>query len=270
MKKAKLVAALTAASSVILLAVSPVFATDVAISGNGADSDNTANVSVQQNTTVFQTNTADINNSVNATANTGNNTAAKNTGGDTSIKTGDSSTAVNLNNNANSNKGSISCCDPISAAVSISGNGADSNNKVNFSFTNSRTVTTENNLNIDNDVNAASNTGGNKADKNTGGDTAIDTGNASVKVKIGNSGNSNEVTIGTMLPIVTPIANPIPGVPAVLGVSKTLPMTGYDYPFGLIISLTLGLVGLGLLLRTKASEVEKLLSGLAGPAKLNI
>lgn len=275
MKKARIVAAITAASSVVLLAAGPVLAVDVNVSGNGSSSDNQAIVSVVKSTEIFQTNQANIKNSVTANANTGDNSANKNTGGDTSIKTGDSSTSVNLSNNANSNKTSTSCCgDPVSGAVSISGNGADSNNKVDFNFNNINSITTENILNINNRVNADANTGGNEAGKNTGGDTSIETGDASVTISIGNSGNSNVVILGAMLPsvkpVLNPVVNPIPGVPSVLGVSKTLPMTGYDYPFGLITSATLGLVSLGLLLRTKASEVEKLLSSFAGSEKLRI
>ena len=55
---------------------------DVEISGNGANSDNTANVAVSTDTQVTQNNTANITNNVNVSADTGANDANKNTGGD--------------------------------------------------------------------------------------------------------------------------------------------------------------------------------------------
>lgn len=279
MKKARIVAAIAAASTVVLLAASPVLAVDVIVAGNGSSSDNTANVTVTQSKLISQTNQANISNTVDANATTGQNSANSNTGGDTSIKTGDASTAVNLNNNANSNKSSVGCCsDPISTSVSISGNGADSKNKVNFAINNTSGVTNQNTLNINNHVNAGANTGDNEANKNTGGNTSITTGDANVSVTIGNSGNSNEAVVcGCLLasivnpptPTVTPIANPLPGVATVLGLtSKSLPNTGFDYPYQLIFGVTAGLISLGLVMKLKASEIEEVLGSISGKVKL--
>lgn len=273
MKKVKILTALLAVSVATLLAAGPALALTVEVSGNGADSDNTANVSVNQSTSINQTNNANISNNVDANANTGGNSANNNTGGDTSINTGDASTKVALNNTANSSKASIGCCDLLSAAISISGNGAGSDNNVSFNLNNSRNVSTENNLNIDNDVDADANTGDNEANGNTGGNTSIKTGDANVNITIGNSGNSNEAVVcgcliaGLVNPP-TPTVKPIPGVPTVLGLTSTsLPMTGFNYPFQLIFGLTIGLVGLGLVMKNKASEIEQALDSIAGRIK---
>lgn len=273
MKKAKILSALSAVTAATLLAAGPALALTVEVSGNGADSDNTANVSVNQSTSITQTNNANISNNVNANANTGGNSANNNTGGDTSINTGDASTNVALNNTANSSRTSVGCCDPISAAISISGNGANSDNNISFNINNSRNVTTVNNLNIDNDVNATANTGDNSANGNTGGNTSIKTGDANVNVTIGNSGNSNEAIVcgcliaGLVNPP-TPTVKPIPGVPTVLGLTSTsLPMTGFNYPFQLILGLTALLVGLGFVLKNKASQVEQALNSFGSKLK---
>ncbi len=277
MKKSRIVAAVAAASTVVLLAASPVLAVDITVSGNGADSSNTANVSVNNTTNIVQTNTSNINNNVKASANTGGNTANENTGGNTSITTGEASTAVALNNTANSSKVSAGCCDAIGAAISVSGNGADSKNKVSFNINNIRNTSAENNLDINNNVNGKANTGVNNANENTGGNASINTGNANVNVTIGNSGNRNETTVcGCLIaalnpttPTVTPLPGITPGIPTVLGVtSKTLPNTGYDYPYQLIFGMTGALIGLGLVMKTKAAEIEKALNNLSSKISL--
>lgn len=277
MKKVRILSALGSLGASVLLAASPAFALEVSVSGNGADSTNNIAVSASQTTSILQTNTADITNNVNADANTGNNSANDNTGGDTSINTGNAATAVNLNNSANSNTLDIGCCEAISTSVKIAGNGSGSTNYVDLRFSNNRYVLVQNRLNIYNDIYANANTGGNEANGNTGGNTTINTGNANVSVNVSNSGNVNQTSVCSCLlpglvkpPTVTPPAIPglTPGVPAVLGVSKTLPMTGFDYPYQVIFAVTLTLLGLGLVLRNKTSEIEQALTSLA--AKLNL
>ena len=121
----------------------------VEVSGNGASSDNTVNISVNQSTSVSQTNNANITNSVSANANTGSNSANNNTGGDTSINTGDASTKVALNNTANSSKLQLAAAIRLTLLFDI-GQWGNSDNKISFNLNNSRNVSTENNLNIDN------------------------------------------------------------------------------------------------------------------------
>ena len=87
------------------------FAFDVAPDGsvtasnnkNGAGSENTANTTSNNNTTTTQTNTANIENNLNLSANTGGNDANFNTGGDSNIKTGDANIIANIVNFVNNN-----------------------------------------------------------------------------------------------------------------------------------------------------------------------
>ncbi|HSX57960.1 MAG TPA: CHRD domain-containing protein [Candidatus Saccharimonadales bacterium] len=80
-----------------------------------------------------------------------------------------------------------------STTVVISGNGADSNNRVNFTSRNTTTIRQTNNADISNNIHVISNTGGNTANKNTGGDVSIRTGNSNVDVNVSNRANSNVV-----------------------------------------------------------------------------
>ena len=72
-------------------------------SGNGTGSTNTAGVNQEVNNTVVQNNNANIVNNVYLSANTGDNSASKNTGGDSSIKTGDANVIANIVNFVNNN-----------------------------------------------------------------------------------------------------------------------------------------------------------------------
>jgi len=72
--------------------------TTVEISGNGADSDNTATVVQVNETGVFQENNAEIQNNVSVSANSGGNDANNNTGGDVSIDTGNATSNTTINN----------------------------------------------------------------------------------------------------------------------------------------------------------------------------
>ena len=75
----------------------------VSNSGNGAGSVNNAGVSQETNNTIVQNNNANIVNNVYLSANTGDNSASKNTGGDSSIKTGDANVIANIVNFVNNN-----------------------------------------------------------------------------------------------------------------------------------------------------------------------
>ncbi len=129
-----------------------------------------------------QSNTADITNTVNATSNSGINTI---NGVDGQITTGDAYTAVNVVNLANSNlinsslqfiiinifgevDGNIILPEFAGASSSVAGN-----------------ITQQNNINLQNTINALSNTGGNQAGGN------IQTGNATTVVNLQNFLNFN-------------------------------------------------------------------------------
>jgi len=171
--------------------------TTVTVSGNGADSNNDANVTVNTSKSIYQTNTANIQNNVNISSNTGDNTANKNTGGDVSIETGDANVSSSVSNSANSNVANVSCggC-PGDLNVSISGNGADSKNDAKVKVTDNTLLLQTNNATVKNNVDVDTNTGGNTANKNTDADVEISTGDSSVEVDVTNKVNQNVASLG--------------------------------------------------------------------------
>lgn len=188
----------TAVSSAALVASSfatPLLATTVEISGNGSDSDNTVSVEQSNNTQVTQNNTANISNNVNVSSNTGDNEAEDNTGGDVSIETGDSSANVTVSNSANSNQASVNGCCPTDTSVKIAGNGTKSDNDATVKTKNEANVNQDNYAKIKNNVDVDNNTGDNKAEDNTWGDVAIETGDADATVTIANAANANWAAI---------------------------------------------------------------------------
>jgi len=138
----------------------------IEISGNGSDSNNTAEVQQQTNTTVVQNNTANISNNVEAFADTGNNDANRNTGGDVSIDTGDASTLVGVSNTVNSNEAEVGGCCNLDTDILIADNGAGSDNDVHLKQRNNTAVYQDNWASIKNKVTADSFTGGNDANRN--------------------------------------------------------------------------------------------------------
>ena len=178
----------------------PTFAsTTIEISGNGASSTNTADVTTTQETTVVQNNVANITNNVNSAANTGNNTANSNTGGNTTIDTGNAEAKATVSNTANLNKADVNTCGTCAAGnvdVTISGNGSDSVNTANVSNDNKTSVFQDNLANIENNVKVDANTGNNTANSNTGGDVRITTGNATATADVSNLANANIASVG--------------------------------------------------------------------------
>jgi len=186
-----------ATAALLLGSISPfaLAGVDVEISGNGASSNNDANVSVSNSTGVVQSNTADIQNNVSVMANSGGNDANYNTGGDVSVTTGNASSDITVNNTANSNAASVNGCCPGSVEVKVSGNGYDSDNTANVGVVTSATVVQRNSANVENDVHSFLNTGWNDANWNTGGNVEIGTGNAKGDVDLSTKVNKNVAEI---------------------------------------------------------------------------
>jgi len=86
------------------------FAATVTISGNGAGSVNTVNVTSSNNTSVSQTNSSSVSNVVVTNSNTGNNTASFNTGGFTLVHSGSSTNTTNITNKSGLNVLSLKNC----------------------------------------------------------------------------------------------------------------------------------------------------------------
>ncbi|MCX8009003.1 MAG: hypothetical protein N3A54_04875 [Patescibacteria group bacterium] len=75
----------------------------MATNGNGANSTNTTTIDTTSTTTTIQNNQANIQNTLNLSANTGGNQASYNTGGNSSVVTGDANIIANMVNFVNNN-----------------------------------------------------------------------------------------------------------------------------------------------------------------------
>lgn len=161
-----------------------VLAEELVISGNGSGSDNTVSVQVSETTKVEQTNQAQIENTLDSRANTGNNSASQNSAGEVSITTGDIKQGTQVENSLNSSTVETACC-PSSTSVVLVSNGTDSLNTVNLKKTENTSLTLNQIANIVNNINASSNTGANSANSNNGS-VSIDTGNIWVSGQVKN------------------------------------------------------------------------------------
>jgi len=139
------------------------------IHGNGAFSDNSIRASNDGSTRVNQVNNTDIDNNVSVRNNTGDNNASFNTGsrgyggGDVRIDTGDARANVNIQNEAGKNVAEVGGQGGGDQNITIHGNGAFSNNRVNVNDGAEKFVRQDNNSDIDNNVNNRNNTGYNNA-----------------------------------------------------------------------------------------------------------
>ena len=180
--KNKLQIAAAAATLLVFLGVSvapKVLAEELRISGNGAESKSEIKTSTSSDTNVQQNNNADVNNDVDVNANTGNNEANKNTGEDVSVTTGNIDSSTSVTNGVNFSTANVTTCDNCgsSGSVTISGNGAFSDNKVDVNSSSNNRIHVNQNANIRNYIDEDLITGKNEANGNTGGDVSIDTGN---------------------------------------------------------------------------------------------
>lgn len=176
-----------------------------AVTGNGAESNNSVSTSQSNTTNVQQNNDATVHNTIKSDSNTGGNSASSNTGGDTKIVTGDAAAKTAVQNTANTSvvdaSGCNNCQNSGSTAV-VSGNGTGSQNSVSSSNSNQTNVSVSNNATVTNNIKIKANTGNNSADYNTGGNTVIKTGDIRVativdngpintaKVKVQGNGNT--------------------------------------------------------------------------------
>lgn len=170
----------------------------VKIAGNGAYSTNNAAATNTDTKYVTQANTANVTNAVTAKADTGKNDASFNTNGDSIIVTGNAKNNVTVNTEANKNVAVIGgpvVANPRESSITIEGNGAFSSNSVALAKTSAVVLTQASTATIVNAVTAKANTGKNTSSFNTGGTTAIVTGNAKTNVDIDNKVNFNAASI---------------------------------------------------------------------------
>ncbi len=173
--------------------------TTVSITGNGSDSENGVGLSNTNKTQVTQANEANVNNSVNADASTGDNKASDNTGGNVKVYSGDANTQVGVSTTANANVAQVGGPTVGAGAGSlsaiISGNGSDTENGIELAQTNSAEVWQANSADINNHVNADAKSGDNYAGDNTGGSVTVWSGDANSAAGVDNSVNFNSADL---------------------------------------------------------------------------
>ena len=197
----KKIATVAATSALLFGTALPVLGVSIELTGNGEDSYNKADVEVENSVFVEQVNEAYISNDVVVDADSGHNDANRNTGGDVTVSTGDSGALVTVNNQANSNIADVEGCCGVDADVLISGNGADSKNKVYLDINEdlegpATYVGQFNDAEVYNDVDMNTSTGYNDANRNTGGDVEVTTGSAYSATDIKTALNSNSAYVG--------------------------------------------------------------------------
>lgn len=189
--------------------------TTVTNSGNGSESDNSAAVNEDASINTIQDNQATVLNDLTLQSDSGNSSASQNVG-DTSITTGDANTSGTVVTELNSNLAGLavsefnvaddqvgdlildfaaSCiigCDIFnSSLVENTGNGSDSENSAALAQNQTNSTTQNNNATLENDLLLTSNSGNNIADKNTGGNTMVETGDANTEANVLNFLNNN-------------------------------------------------------------------------------
>jgi hypothetical protein len=184
--------------SLLLLVATPALAsTDIEITDNGANSDNSVTIEDKNETKVDQSNKAQVSNVVGLTVNTGGNTASKNTGGDSKITSGDIEAGVAIHTHVNGNEATVdSCCDEDSDAnIDINGNGAKSESNVTTKKESKTKLGQTNKDQVGNVVGAYLETGDNETSKNTNGDSKIVSGDIEAGIEILTEGNANSAKV---------------------------------------------------------------------------
>jgi hypothetical protein len=183
---------------------------DILISENGDSTDNKVKLENENKIEVNQDNESNVDNKIKNNASTGWNDANRNTGGSVSVTTGAATVATAVFNGGNINSAVVSGGGEQAGGVSarILGNGVDSDNEIDLDLEHKVELNQENSARIDNYVDADAVTGKNNANRNTGGDVIIDTGDAEVGVIVDNAVNFNyaDVDCGCLFDITAKIA----------------------------------------------------------------
>jgi len=201
--------------------------------GNGADSSNTNFIANGSSSSTNQQNNATIENELVLDANTGNNTINGNTGGDNLAMTGNANVTAQAVNVANTNvdggtvwlvlvnqagnwvgqimgapvgtnyAGSegmgLNVDSSGTITASNNGNGANSENNNTVNANNISSLDQENNATVKNSLNLSANTGNNDASYNTGGVSAVQTGDANIVANMVNFVNNNIAAGGKLV-----------------------------------------------------------------------
>ncbi|MBI4127555.1 MAG: hypothetical protein HY459_00640 [Parcubacteria group bacterium] len=160
----------------------------------GVNSLNSITVSFNDELTITNENTADVDNHLASIANTGENEARKNTGGG-SIITGDAIIEHAIENNLNRNTivvGGEGGVPEYEITLANDATGADSTNTITIDLAKGLEILNENRALVNNDSSSDANTGRNTASANTGA-AEVETGNATLETEVANTVNENEV-----------------------------------------------------------------------------
>ncbi|KKU22357.1 MAG: hypothetical protein UX31_C0003G0023 [Candidatus Nomurabacteria bacterium GW2011_GWA1_46_11] len=189
--------------------------TSVTNTVSGANSTNNSSASINTATNTHQNNSAALTNNLSGGTKTGGNILSKNTGGSVNLQTGDANTSGTIISSLNTNTAGvmvsqfdvaddhigdivlnfpancISGCTSDSAKTANSGNGAQTTNNAAVDSTKTDTTFQQNDATVANNLILKSDSGHNIADKNTGGDTTVTTGNANVSGSVLTFANNN-------------------------------------------------------------------------------
>ncbi|KKT74364.1 MAG: hypothetical protein UW69_C0039G0013, partial [Microgenomates group bacterium GW2011_GWA2_44_7] len=178
-------------------------------------STNNSSASINTATNTHQNNSAALTNNLSGGTKTGGNILSKNTGGSVNLQTGDANTSGTIISSLNTNTAGvmvsqfdvaddhigdivlnfpancISGCTSDSAKTANSGNGAQTTNNAAVDSTKTDTTFQQNDATVANNLILKSDSGHNIADKNTGGDTTVTTGNANVSGSVLTFANNN-------------------------------------------------------------------------------
>ncbi len=178
-----------------LLTVKAASAQEIVINGNGSTSANEVNITSQNASTVQQNNASNISNDLKTNVVTGENTANGNTGDNTVVETGNASVATDIKNTTNSSQASLEDCHTDSGALTISDNGHNSVNKINFTNNTNNAIFVNQQSSLTNEVKGNILTGENKLNNNSG-NISVQTGNIYAKNKVYNDVNFSQVNLG--------------------------------------------------------------------------
>lgn len=187
------------AAALMTASFAPAALAATTISGNGRNSHNKVVTKKAKVTVVSQKSKTKANTVVNNVANTGGNKANDNTGGgDVNIGTGATSNTTTVTVTGGGNDATLSdpCGCEEDGDISITDNGRNSHNTVVTKSLNVTVVGQSSSTEANTVVNNVANTGGNKANDNTGdGAVSVQTGTASNSTTVEVTGGSNTLSM---------------------------------------------------------------------------
>ncbi len=165
---------------------------EIIVSKNGADSEIDVDYTRETTVDLIQENDVDVENDVNLDAETGDNKVTKNTGGDLRLETGDVDQDVKISTEAGANVADLGGeGNGSELTIEVSENGADSEVDLEVDVETELAVLQENDVEVENDVDAWAETGDNKVSKNTGGSIDVMTGDVDQMAEIENAAGAN-------------------------------------------------------------------------------